>query len=99
MQSAVPHQSRRKIQTDQTIRESKELNRMEQMSLDAVNSIQFCVDGAVGLPASVSATRVTARLVDHTGAQIGDPSASSISSPDSDAYAPTYDLHAGWRGE
>lgn len=79
--------------------ESRELQRMEHLSLDRVSSIQFCVDGAVGMPVSCTATRVTARLLDHDRRQIGEPSSSSVSLPDSFVSSPIFDLQAGWRGE
>jgi hypothetical protein len=71
---------------------------LRHLSFDNISSIQFCVDGARGLPASVTATRVTARLLSHDRTQVGEPSAPSHSNPDSDARNPLFDLHMGWRG-
>ena len=78
--------------------ESREIQRMEHLALDRVSNIQFCVDGAVGMPVSCTATRVTARLLDHDRRQIGEPSASTVSQPDSQVSSPIFDLQAGWRG-
>ena len=85
-------------QTKELIEESKEINTMQKIPFERISAIQFCVDSAIGLPLSTTATRVTARLLDHDKRQVGEPSASSISQPDSEAYAPVFDLHAGWRG-
>lgn len=85
-------------QTKEVIVESKKINAIQRLPFEHISAIQFCVDGAIGLPLSTTATRVTARLLDHDKRQIGEPSASSISQPDSEAYAPVFDLHAGWRG-
>ena len=90
--------SKRKNEGHVNVEESKQLARMQRPDFKRVSSIQFCVDGAVGLPSSVTATRVTARLIDYNRCQIGEPSASSISNPDSSVSAPIFDLHAGWRG-
>jgi hypothetical protein len=89
----------KRLTVEDAAEESRELQRMEHLALDRVSSIQFCVDGAVGMPASVTATRVTARLLDHDRRQIGEPSASTVSQPDSPVSAPIFDLNAGWRGE
>ena len=80
------------------IEESREIQRMQHLALDRVSNIQFCIDGAVGLPLSTTATRVTARLLDHERRQIGEPSASTVSHPDSPVASPIFDLQAGWRG-
>ena len=80
------------------VEESREILRMQHMVLDRVTNIQFCVDGAVGLPFSTTASRVTARLLDHNRRQIGEPSASAVSLPDSSVASPVFDLQASWRG-
>ncbi len=79
--------------------QSQTIKPLRHLSFDTVSSIQFCVDSAVGLPISVTATRVTARLLSHDRSQIGEPSAPSYCDPDSDANAPKFDLHMGWRGK
>ena len=43
--------------------------------------------------------RVTARLLDHDRRQIGEPSASAVSHPDSPVASPIFDLQASWRGK
>lgn len=90
--------SKRFSMDDVVAEESKELHRMEHLVLDKVSNIQFCVDGAVGMPNSATASRVTARLLDHDRRQIGEPSASTVSQPDSPVASPIFDLQAGWRG-
>lgn len=82
---------------DAASEESRELQRMEHLVLEKVANIQFCVDGAVGMPNSASASRVTARLLDHDRRQIGEPSASTVSQPDSPSASPIFDLQAGWQ--
>ena len=77
---------------------SKEIQKMQHLSFGNISSIQFCIDGAVGLPLSSTATRVTARLMAADRSQVGEPSAPSFSNPDSDFCAPSFDLHMGWRG-
>ena len=77
---------------------SKEIQKMQHLSFANISSIQFCIDGAIGLPLSTTATRVTARLMAAERSQVGEPSAPSFSHPDSDFCAPNYDLHMGWRG-
>jgi hypothetical protein len=88
----------RRRQSDNSDTVSKEIQRMQHLLFEKISSIQFCIDGAVGLPLSTSATRVTARLMASDRSQVGDPSAPSFSQSDSDALAPLYDLHMGWRG-
>ncbi len=91
---------RSKRRTDsKDITVSKEIQRMQHQSFDKISSIQFCIDGAIGLPLSTTATRVTARLMAHDRSQVGEPSAPSFSHPDSEATTPTFDLHMGWRGK
>ena len=79
--------------------ESKEIDRMKHLAFNSISSIQFCIDNAIGLPASTTATRVTARLIAHDRSQVGEISAPSFSHPDSDVLNPVYDLHMVWRGK
>lgn len=79
--------------------ESKTVKKLNQVPFKSMNGIQFCVDYAVGLPESSTATRVTARLLTFQRRQIGEPSAPSYSDPESDSCNPKYDLHMGWRGK
>ena len=97
--STLHHSKSKRLAIDAVVEESRELKRMEHLALDRVTSIQFCVDGAVGMPMSATASRVTARLLDHDRRQIGEPSASAVSHPDSPVASPIFDLQASWRGK
>ena len=77
---------------------SQELNRMQTLLHENVEGVQFCIDGALGLPISSTATRVTVRLIDSDWNQIGENNAASLSHPDSNAFEPAFDLHMSWRG-
>lgn len=89
----------RRFAVGEEIVQSQTIKTLRHLSFDTVSSIQFCVDSAQGLPISTTATRVTARLLSHDRSQIGEPSAPSYCDPDSDASAPKFDLHMGWRGK
>lgn len=89
----------RRVAAGEEVVQSQQTRTLRHLYFNAVSSIQFCVDGASGLPISCTATRVTARLLSHDRSQIGEPSAASFGDPDSDCYAPKFDLHMGWRGE
>jgi hypothetical protein len=80
------------------VNESKLVKNMKHLKFDSISSIQFCIDGAVGLPVSTTATRVSARLLSFDRTQVGEPSAPSFSDPDSEATSPRFELHMGWRG-
>lgn len=88
----------RRVAGGEEVVQSQQVRTLRHLSFDAVSSIQFCVDNASGLPISCTATRVTARLLSHDRSQIGEPSAPSYCDPDSECYAPKFDLHMGWRG-
>jgi hypothetical protein len=75
-----------------------ELAKMQHLLYDNIDGVQFCIDGAIGLPESCTATRVTVRLIDAGWNQVGENSASSFSHPDCTVYEPNYDLHMSWRG-
>lgn len=96
---APVHQNDRRFVGVEDVVHYQTIMPLRHLSFDTISSIQFCVDGAHGLPASVTATRVTARLLSHDRTQIGEPSAPSYSNPDSDARNPKFDLHMGWRGK
>lgn len=78
--------------------EYKEVRRMEHLSFDKISSIQFCVDGAVGLPMNATATRVTTRLYAYDRSNVGEEAPPTYSAADSDYSSPNYDLHMSWRG-
>lgn len=94
----VPPQHDRRFAGMEEVVHSQTIKPLRHLSFDTISSIQFCVDGARGLPASVTGTRVTARLLSHDRTQVGEPSAPSYSNPDSEARNPQFDLHMGWRG-
>lgn len=96
---APVHQNDRRFVGVEDVVHYQTIMPLRHLSFDTISSIQFCVDGAHGLPTSVTATRVTARLLSHDRTQIGEPSAPSYSNPDSDARNPKFDLHMGWRGK
>ncbi|KAJ1390272.1 hypothetical protein B484DRAFT_409068, partial [Ochromonadaceae sp. CCMP2298] len=83
---------------NEMVEESRQIQQMQHLPFEQVELMQFCIDGAVGLPLCATATRVTARLLDHTRAQIGVSSASTVSQPDGRAEEPRFDLQASWRG-
>ncbi len=90
---------RRHLHTNEEVISSQTIKQLKHLAFSSINSIQFCVDSAVGLPLSVTATRVTARLLAHDRSQVGEPSAPSFSDPDSEPSEPRYDLIMGWRGK
>jgi hypothetical protein len=96
--SKINHKNKRGTDKE-VVEESRELHRMHHLAFERVSNIYFCVDGAVGMPASVTATRVTARLLDHDRRQIGEASSSAVSIPDSPVASPLFDLQASWRGK
>ena len=79
--------------------EGESTNLKKMLSYEGLDGLQFCVDGAVGLPVSSTATRVTVRLVDLDHREFGDTLACTYSHPESDAFNPLFDLHLSWRGE
>ena len=81
--------------------QSKQLKKLNHVTLsfENVSSVQFCVDSAIGLPLSSTATRVSVKLMEYNRTSVGEGSAPTYSSPDSDFNAPLFDLHMGWRGE
>ena len=93
------HAKSKRTMVSGTVEESREIQRMQHLVLNQVENIQFAIDGAVGLPFSTTASRVTARLLDHNRKQIGEPSASAVCHPDSPVFSPLFDLHAVWRGK
>ena len=66
-------------QTNEIIEESNEIKTMQKLPFDRISAIQFCVDNAIGLPLSTTATRVTARLLDHDKRQVNSNYDTSIS--------------------
>lgn len=96
---AAIRKKRSKLKSPSDVQTSKEIQSLNHLMFDKINSVQFCVDSAVGLPMFTTATRVTARLLGPDRRQIGENSAPSFSFPESDAYSPLFDLHMSWRGE
>jgi hypothetical protein len=93
--------SKRLLGGNEMVEESRKIQRegdQKDLAFERVELLQFCIDGAVGLPLCATATRVTARLLDHNRAQIGVPSSSTVSQPDSRTEEPRFDLQASWRG-
>jgi hypothetical protein len=66
---------------------------------ETITSINFCVDGAIGLPVSSSATRVTARLLASDRTQVAEASPPYFCDLDSDVLNPQFDLQMNWKGE
>lgn len=60
--------------------------------------VQFCVDGAIGLPVNCTASRVSAQLMEPSRRRLG-PLISSYTDPDSPMANPRLDLVATWRKE
>ena len=80
--------------------QSKQLKKLNHLTLsfENVSSVQFCVDSAIGLPLSTTATRVSVKLMEYNRTSVGESSAPTYSNPDSDFSSPLFDLHMGWRG-
>lgn len=78
--------------------ESTKLKELNHALFETVSSIQFCIDGAIGLPVSSTATRVTARLLSSDRTQIGDATSPNFCDPDSDVLNPQFDLQMTWKG-
>eukprot|EP00599_Poterioochromonas_sp_BG-1_P000127 CAMPEP_0173147286 /NCGR_PEP_ID=MMETSP1105-20130129/9048_1 /TAXON_ID=2985 /ORGANISM="Ochromonas sp., Strain BG-1" /LENGTH=1146 /DNA_ID=CAMNT_0014061749 /DNA_START=56 /DNA_END=3496 /DNA_ORIENTATION=+ len=78
--------------------ESTKLKELNHALFETVSSIQFCIDGAIGLPVSSTATRVTARLLSSDRTQIGDATSPNFCDPDSDVLNPQFDLQMIWKG-
>jgi len=81
-----------------TTTEPRLIKGLSRVPFDQLSAIRIDVRRAVGLPVLTTASRVTARLLDHDLSQMGDCSPSYISQPDSEATSPVYNLNAGWRG-
>lgn len=78
--------------------EEHKLESYEKVPFDSIERVQFCVDGAIGLPDNVIATRVGAQLLTPERARIG-PLVSSIGDADSSATNPKLNVFVTWRGK
>jgi hypothetical protein len=76
--------------------EEMRLESYRQVPFASLNRVQFCVDGAVGLPINCTASRVSGQLLLPNRQRIG-PMLSSYSDPDSAACCPKFDLFMTWR--
>jgi hypothetical protein len=79
--------------------ESTKLKELNRIAFETISSIQFCIDGAIGLPVSATATRVTARLLAGDRSQVGDSTSPNFCDPDSDVVNPQFDLQMIWKGK
>jgi hypothetical protein len=79
--------------------ESRAVKELKHLSFETISSIQFCIDGAIGLPVCSTATRITARLLTADRSQVGDPSPPTFCDLDSETFNPIYDLNMSWRGK
>ena len=78
--------------------EATRLKALHHALFETVSSIQFCIDGAIGLPVSTTATRVTARLLSADRTQVGDSTSPNFCDPESDVLNPQFDLQMNWKG-
>lgn len=76
-----------------------DLKNTDLIHFHSITSVLFHVDGAVGLPISTTATRISAVLLTADRKQIGEATLSSFSHSESDHMHPKYDLHMSWRGD
>lgn len=73
------------------------LESYRQVPFSDMNRVQFCVDGAVGLPINCTASRVSGQLMLPNRQRLG-PLLSSLCDPDSSMCCPKFDLFMTWRG-
>lgn len=74
------------------------LESYNQVPFNKLQRVQFCVDGAIGLPVNCTASRVSAQLMEPTRHRLG-PLMSSYTHPDSPMANPRLDLFSTWRKE
>jgi hypothetical protein len=77
--------------------EEYKLESYQKIPFNDLERIQFCVDGAIGLPDNVVASRVAAQLLTPERQRIG-PLVSSIGDADSSATNPKLNVFVTWRG-
>jgi len=71
----------------------------QRVTLDSVETVELCVDGAVGLPVNCTATRVSARLICPDRTQAGLSAEPNNCFADSPCFSPTFDLQMRWKLE
>jgi hypothetical protein len=77
--------------------EEFKLESYQKVPFSDLERIQFCVDGAIGLPDNVVASRVGAQLLTPDRLRIG-PLVSSIGDANSSAINPKLNVFVTWRG-
>lgn len=78
--------------------EEEKLEEFKRVPFAQLRRVQFCVDGAVGLPVSCTATRVSCRLLQQDRTPLSEDAAESFSDPQSPVSAPDFDLFMTWKG-
>jgi len=76
--------------------EEEQLEVFKRVPFAYLRRVQFCVDGASGLPVSCTATRVSCRLIKQDRTPLSE-AAESHSDPESPVCSPDYDLFMTWK--
>ena len=91
---------KRSAEPDPDNAEEKILESYKTIEFEKLRRVSFYVDGAVGLPANCTVTRVTGRLLTqdrHAVTSLG--SVESFSDPQSPCFSPSYDLFLSWKSK
>lgn len=94
------------IEVEVTIEKKDQVDNNDEQVLESYNAVpfsklqrvQFCVDGAIGLPVNCTASRVSAQLMEPSRHRVG-PLISAYTDPDSPMANPSVNLFATWRKE
>jgi hypothetical protein len=79
--------------------EEQVLETYQQIPFENLQRVSFYIDGAIGLPANCTVTRVTARLLTQDRQQVTSlGSTESYCDPQSPCFSPSYDLFLSWKG-
>jgi hypothetical protein len=78
--------------------EEEQLEAFKRVPFAQLRRVQFCVDGAEGLPVSCTATRVSCRLLQQDRTPLTE-AGESYSDPETPVSSPDYDLFLTWKGK
>jgi hypothetical protein len=98
IQDVPPHEQINHPEVDNA--EDQLVEMCQKVQFENIDRVSFYIDGAVGLPANCTVTRVTARLLTQDRQQVTSlGSTESHSDPQSPCFSPSYDLFLSWKGK
>lgn len=85
------------LEPDKDNAEEEKLEDFMKIPFEQIKRVDFCVDGAVGLPVNCTATRVSCRLLQQDRIPLSE-AGESFADPETPVTSPAYDLFMSWKG-